>query len=108
MYVRLFLTVKHIRDRRNSLTREYGLRALRVRRQIVKEKPNSCEFLGPITICISVIRLPAAPRQEKQSVGETIRCGWEDMGLIPSLENIPSSDALFLLFIRYRGKIAAI
>lgn len=62
----------------------------------------------PITICISILRFPATPWQEEQSVGEAVLGGWQDFGLIPGLEDIPSSEALFLLFIRYRGKVAAV
>jgi hypothetical protein len=107
----MLVSVLHVNAseiRNNPLTRQYSLRTLRVRRQIVEEKTNAREPLGPIAIRISIVRLPATPWQEKQSVGEAILGGWEDIGLIPRLEDVPSSEALFLLFIRYRGEVAAV
>lgn len=108
MYVNLWLVCKCVRDKEQPLTRQYRLRALRVRRQIIEEKTDTRKPLWPITIRISIVRLPSTPWQEKQSVGEAIYGGWENIGLIPRLEGFPSFETLFLLFIRYRWEVAAV
>jgi hypothetical protein len=93
---------------RVCLTGEYSLRRPRVRGQIVEEKADPCEPLGPVPVRIPIVRLATTPRQEEKRVGKAFLSRGQDISRIPRLENVPSPGAFFLLLVCHCGKVVSI